>query len=669
MEGWITLLTGRLRSRPLQCILDPSMASSIRPRRDNKKLEKTMFTRLIIRILVIALTTMMASSVWANDLIVEQAWFQDTTGEMSLAEVQTQNFNSYTGLLTRGYQSTPHWIRLSIDPALAISQADHFLRIQPHYLDYVWLYDPLDSESKVRVSGDMTSLSEAEYQSLNFTFTVPVGDAPRDIYLRLETTSSSLLAVQLLPFEELVRQDRQFEILAALLLSLLLLIVVWSLFQWLVEPSLLVGSFLFKQFVVLTHAAGYLGYWRLWFSDVIPPIWLNEFFNINIFLMTMGAIWFFYQFLLEYQPNRWGMRLFAAAMLFLPLQLILQAIGMGQVALQTVAWLALVMPIIAIYLSTTATVWQSNTKSETPVLSRNQLTFFFALLGTVLWVYVLPVLGLIRVQPLTLYGILVYNLVSSLMMMAALKIRAQHRNRIQVQVQERLLMAQGEVERERAQREEQKRFMDMLTHELKNPLSTIRLVTYGQDNVSQQVSLAIQDMQNIIDRCAQFGQIEADYVIPHADTFSLNELVLDCQSQLGLNQLRLQMEGFEALPALKSDAQLLHVVVQNLLDNAMKYSPPGSPVKLVAKLVAQSGKAGIELAVMNEMGVVGRPDPKHVFDKYYRSLKAQRISGSGLGLPIAKGLLELLGGELRYEHISNPESRAPVKFVLWLPLK
>lgn len=137
-----------------------------------------MIQRLIMQILAPVMVILMANSVLANDLIVEQAWFEDTTGEMSFTEVQTQTFQPYTGLLTRGYQSTPHWVRLRIDPARAITPSDHFLRIQPHYLDYIWLYDPLDLKEQPRVSGDMTRLSDAEFQSLNFNFSVPVGDEP-----------------------------------------------------------------------------------------------------------------------------------------------------------------------------------------------------------------------------------------------------------------------------------------------------------------------------------------------------------------------------------------------------------------------------------------------------------------------------------------------------------
>ncbi|WP_338066010.1 7TM-DISM domain-containing protein [Ectothiorhodosinus mongolicus] len=441
-------------------------------------------------------------------------------------------FQPYRGLLTRGYQSSPHWVRLSIDPSLATTSQPHILRIQPQYLDYITLFDPLEPSQHVRQTGGMTRLSVDEYQSLNFNFVIPVGDQPRYLYLKIETRSTTLLAAQVLPPSQVLRQDRLYEVFASLLLGVLFLIVIWALFQWLLEPSLLMASFLVKQLAVMSHAAGYMGYWRLWLSDYLPPALLNELFSLNIFIMTAAAIWFVYQFLKEYDPQPWAIRLFAGCLLFFPVQVILQWSGYTQMALETVALLSLFMPMLGLYLAATARVWKTSSEEDLPVLSRNQLTLLFLLLAIVLWIYVLPVLGLIRVEPLTLYGIMLYNLVTSLMMMAALQLRARHRSRQQAKIQERLLMVEREVRIERERREEQKRFMDMLTHELKNPLSTIRLVTYGETEYASKVSAAIADMQSIIDRCAQLGQIEAEYVIPRTDTIDLKEIVRNCQERL-----------------------------------------------------------------------------------------------------------------------------------------
>lgn len=603
----------------------------------------------------------------AQDLVVEKAWFAEGAEPLSFEQVQQESFTPYTGLLTRGYQQTATWVRLTIDPARAVEQAPHILRIQPQYLDYITLFDPLEPSTGLRQSGDMTRWSVDEYQSLNFNFVVPVDNEPRDLYLRLETESTTLLAVEVLPVSQVMRLDRLYEVFGSLLLAILLLIAIWVAFQWVLEPNLLLGSFLVKQIAVFTHAAGYTGYWRLWLSDTISPALLNELFNLNIFVMTAAAIWFVYQFLNEYSPQPWAIRLFAGSLVFFPLQLTLQWLGYVQVALQTVAFLSLFLPFLGLYLAITARVWQKVPRDEAPVLSRNQLVLLFFLLAMVLWVYVLPVLGLLRVEPLTLYGIVLYNLVTSLMMMAALLLRASYRSLQQAKVQARLSVAEQEVRHERLRREDQKRFLDMLTHELKNPLTTIRMRAFGAADKDGKINAAVTDMQQVIDRCVQLGQLEASVWQLHVEEVDLIDLLADCIARLPADKHSVELSGVDDLTHIKTDAQLLSIIIQNLLDNAVKYSPRNSVIRINGQRQVSEGREGIRLIVMNEVGMAGYPDEQLVFQKYYRSPFAQSIAGSGLGLRLAHGLTKLLQGQLSYLP-PRGEADERVRFCLWLPV-
>lgn len=603
----------------------------------------------------------------AQDLVVEKAWFAEGAEPLSFEQVQQESFTPYSELLTRGYQQTATWVRLTIDPARAVEQGPHILRIQPQYLDYITLFDPLVPSDDVRQTGDMTRWSVDEYQSLNFNFVVPVGDAPRDLYLRLDTESTTLLAVEVLPVSQVMRLDRLYEVFASLLLAILLLIAIWVAFQWVLEPNLLLGSFLVKQIAVFTHAAGYTGYWRLWLSDMISPALLNELFNLNIFVMTAAAIWFIYQFLKEYDPKPLGIRLFAGSLLLFPLQLILQWLGHVQMALQTVALLSLCLPFLSLYIAATARVWKRVPREDAPVLSRNQLVLLFFLLAMVLWVYVLPVLGLLRVEPLTLYGIVLYNLVTSLMMMAALLLRARYRNLQQAKVQARLALAEQEVAQERMRREDQKRFLDMLTHELKNPLTTIRMRAFGTADKDGKIKAAVADMQQVIDRCVQYGQLEGSGWQLHTETVNLNSLLTDCVARLSSETHAVELSGVDDLPHIESDTQLLTIIIQNLLDNAVKYSPPKSVVQINGQRQVSEGREGIKLMVVNEVGAAGYPDEQQVFQKYYRSPHAQNLAGSGLGLPLAHGLATLLQGQLTYVP-PNVNTDQSVRFCLWLPV-
>jgi len=82
-----------------------------------------------------------------------------------------------------------------------------------------------------------------------------------------------------------------------------------------------------------------------------------------------------------------------------------------------------------------------------------------------------------------------------------------------------------------------------------------------------------------------------------------------------------------------------------LIDNALKYAKPDTLIDIqVRSATAESVLA----RVSNVVGRAGKPDPDHVFDKYYRSAGALSQSGSGLGLYLSKHIAGLLGGDLVY---------------------
>ena len=116
------------------------------------------------------------------------------------------------------------------------------------------------------------------------------------------------------------------------------------------------------------------------------------------------------------------------------------------------------------------------------------------------------------------------------------------------------------------------------------------------------------------------------------------------------------------LVAVDTDPQLLRVVLLNLLDNALKYSAPDTPVRVLATLQHTRAGAGVSVTVSNSLGPAGEPDARQLFRKFYRAPGARRRTGSGLGLYIAQGMARLLGGTLRYECDAQG-----VHFILGLP--
>jgi two-component system sensor histidine kinase KdpD len=108
-----------------------------------------------------------------------------------------------------------------------------------------------------------------------------------------------------------------------------------------------------------------------------------------------------------------------------------------------------------------------------------------------------------------------------------------------------------------------------------------------------------------------------------------------------------------------ADEALVQQALVNLIENAAKYAPPNSAIRLSAT----SGSGGVEIAVEDDGPGIAPAALPHVFDRFYRGPEqSRRVKGSGLGLAIVKGFVELHGGRVRVD----PHA-AGARFVITLP--
>lgn len=132
------------------------------------------------------------------------------------------------------------------------------------------------------------------------------------------------------------------------------------------------------------------------------------------------------------------------------------------------------------------------------------------------------------------------------------------------------------------------------------------------------------------------------------------------QEALG-SEIQLQVEAVECLPRVNVDADRMTQVLVNLLDNALRYTPAGGKINLIARPVGES----VEMVVRDTGPGIAQPDQEHLFERFYRAdgSRQREEGGSGLGLAIAKSLVEHQGGQIRVE--SQPGEGAA--FIVELP--
>jgi two-component system, sensor histidine kinase LadS len=211
--------------------------------------------------------------------------------------------------------------------------------------------------------------------------------------------------------------------------------------------------------------------------------------------------------------------------------------------------------------------------------------------------------------------------------------------------------------------DELRRLIDMLSHEMRTPMSVIRMYLTMERPAPRSRELARQavfDVDAIIERCLDTDQVEHGSVSVNLQPCRIDETVKAWVANHP-EACRLLVSADQPCD-IRTDLQLLKVVVFNLIDNALKYSPPDAEVRVMVQWAAQQSRPGVCVLVANPIGLAGSPDPDQVFRKFYRSPSAHGKIGSGLGLYLVRQFTELLGGSIDFKSDAKQ-----VQFVLWLP--
>jgi two-component system sensor histidine kinase KdpD len=216
--------------------------------------------------------------------------------------------------------------------------------------------------------------------------------------------------------------------------------------------------------------------------------------------------------------------------------------------------------------------------------------------------------------------------------------------------------------------------MNAVSHDLRTPLSSI-MASAGsllQEEVSwtpeeereflQAIENEAERLNRLVGNLLDLSRIEAGSLQPEKGWYDLAGLVNEVAGRL-----RLLAAGHNLvidvpeLPPLEFDYVEIDQVLTNLIENALKYTPPGSTITVAARQTSDH----VEVEVADDGPGIPNDALARLFDAFYRApASGQRPQGSGLGLAVAKGLIEAHGGRIRAEN--RPEGGA--RFVFTLPV-
>ena len=207
-------------------------------------------------------------------------------------------------------------------------------------------------------------------------------------------------------------------------------------------------------------------------------------------------------------------------------------------------------------------------------------------------------------------------------------------------------------------RQSQREFLANVSHELKTPLTSLigfsEALVDGSLKTDEERGRAAQIVHEESERVLRMAQELLDLARVEAGTMSMHIAAVDLAGQVndevelvkpraGARGLSVTTDIAPDLPPVAADPERLHQVLDNLFDNAVKYAPASTEVRVAASRQA----AEVRLVVQNALGDI-KPDPERMFERFYRAdaSRSAAAGGVGLGLAISRELVVAMRGRL-----------------------
>jgi two-component system sensor histidine kinase KdpD len=198
--------------------------------------------------------------------------------------------------------------------------------------------------------------------------------------------------------------------------------------------------------------------------------------------------------------------------------------------------------------------------------------------------------------------------------------------------------------------------LDAMEHELKTPLTSIMAATtafladasQAPESRTELVRIADEEakrLKDLINESLEMARLDADHIQVQPEPSDLcaivREVVATMRREIDDRPIEIVCEANSRTVAV--DQRLVKLAIKQLLDNALKYSPPDSPVGIRV----ENGGGVLSLAITNGGEGIPHADQNRIFDRLYRSPSLQhQIPGSGLGLSIAQDIIRAHHGDL-----------------------
>jgi two-component system sensor histidine kinase KdpD len=223
----------------------------------------------------------------------------------------------------------------------------------------------------------------------------------------------------------------------------------------------------------------------------------------------------------------------------------------------------------------------------------------------------------------------------------------------------------------RQKEELQSALLAALGHDLRTPLTAIRVAASNlqaawltEDERREQSDVVVTEVERLtrlFDDILDMARIDAGAVSTQPQWVHPSQIVDAARDQVErlLRRHRLEVD-VASDAAVKLDPKLTATALAHLLENAARYSPDGTPVHVAVRIGDE-----LQIAVRDHGPGINAADLPRVFDRFYRGVQGNVVSGTGMGLSIARGLLAAEGGRVWAEN--PPDGGA--RFTIAVPVE
>lgn len=587
-------------------------------------------------------------------LSFETAYLYDPTGRLQIKDLPTQDMKPYQGDLRLGFRPGAAWIRITTPgspSATGVHELAPVLRVGPLVLDRVELHEKVEGQWKAQISGDMQAASEPTScpdDRICLRLETPASQA-NTVYLRVQNHGLLYMQIQLVAAQQLTtvvaQRTANLTFSLAMALGLLSIGLVWLVVD---GSKLLLMYCVFQSTVILFFVAntGQLFRWLPQMTHTAANLTI-DILTVTRVAMTILLGW---AVMAPHQPPQAYERSIQLLLFLCLCNLMLVLAGLGQLPLE--------LNILVLALNPMLQLWGVMTSRDLGAPRKRIL-----LLGYTAYLVVfamgaqtafggmdswLQMSWIAQLSELRLNGTGIW-LVFFLLVIYEQRAR---QNEKQTEI-DKLRSAAQQAHYADERLTERRALIDMLTHELKNPLGTVKFALASlQRNLmpqdaafqrTQHIDDSINRMDALIEHVAKANKIDSSYEVKKAVRVDAQEFLEGIAAEYA--KAERFVFDIQAQAWFQADPHLLAVMLENLMHNAYKYGLADQPIQIKVKMTAQ----GTEFEISNPVAPDRMPDAQHLFDRYYRHENVQDQPGMGIGLSLVQSSAEKIKATISYQ--------------------